>query len=228
MRIEAIDNGFAEFMDHPCIEKVICKYDSTCTVWFQNKSFKTLKVNCSVYNRQYGIPVSNDGTKLFVGDWERGLSAFDIQSGEQLWRFRPGGIRNVFVFPEYLVVARAYKEVVKIDIETGERCASIKSGTIDQIFSLSGPYVFADTISGHHCIIDAEKMVITEKISPKSINPHACLSLMIQDVKSNDHSILVIGREDYPQKQFDSDHIKNGMPFSRRIEVMTDWTGRKN
>ena len=66
-----------------------------------------------------------------------------------------------------------------------------------------------------------------EKISPKSINPHACLSLMIQDVKSNDHSILVIGREDYPQKQFDSDHIKNGMPFSRRIEVMTDWTGRK-
>ena len=57
---------------------------------------------------------------------------------------------------------------------------------------------------------------------------YACLSLMIQDVKSNDHSILVIGREDYPQKQFDSDHIKNGMPFSRRIEVMTDWTGRKN
>lgn len=223
MRIKQIHNGFVEYTNHPCVEKVICKYGSTCTVYFRNKTSKTLKVNCSVYNSQYGVSVSNDGTKLFVGDWERGLSAYGIQSGEQLWRFKPGRIRNILVFPKYLVVARAYKEVAKIDIETGKMSASIRSGTIEHIFHLSASYIFADTISGKHCVIDIEKMVIIEMIHSKAINPKACLSLMLQDVKADGNSIIVTGIEDYPQKQFDPDHIRTGMPFVRKIDIMTKW-----
>ena len=218
LKIESIDGGFIEYIDNSPIEKIICKYDCACTIYYRDKSSKSVNAKCSVYNRQYGIPVSNDGTRLFVGDWEKGIYAYDILSGRILWQFMSSRIRNIFVYSEFLVVARAHKGVDKVDLETGKLCASIKSGTLEHIFDLTFPFVFADTISGKHCVIDIEEMRIKKKYSLKVINPFQCLSLMIKDVYLHNNSIIILGTENYPQKKYDSKCAIGGNAFSREID----------
>ncbi|MBE6616789.1 MAG: hypothetical protein E7627_02415 [Ruminococcaceae bacterium] len=218
MRIEKVDIGFVEIIENAIIEKIVCRYDGTCTVHFYDKSPQELNVGCSSFHSQYGIPVSDDGTRLFVGSWEKGLCAYDILSGEVLWRFKPGKIRNIFVYSKFLIVSRANTSVIKIDIDTGELLDSIKSGTLEHIFDLGFPYIFADTMLGKHCIIDVEKMVVVKKYSSKIVNPFDCLSLMIRNVTLQDNVIIVSGVEQYPNKLYDAEMRENGKTFSRIID----------
>ncbi len=220
MQIEYIENGFLEVVNNNIVEKIICDYDGYCTIYFFNKPLRKINVGCSVFNRQYGIPISEDGNKLFVGSWEKGLYAYDITSGKVLWRFKPGKIRNIFVQSKYLIALRAYTSIIKIDINTGELLAEIKSGTIEHIFNIGLPYVFADTIAGKHCVVDTEKMIIFKKYSSKITNPADCLSLMIQNVELQGGKLIISGIEEYPQKTLLEKHmhILGGKSFRRKID----------
>jgi len=218
MKIEHIDYGFIETFENDTVEKIVCRYNGTCTVYFYDKPPRELTVECGYFNSQYGIPISKDGTKIFVGSWENGLCAYDIISGKMLWRFKPGKIRNIFVYSKFLIISRAYTSVVKIDIDTGEMLASIRSGTIRNIFDLEDTYIFADTISGKHSIIDIEKMVVVKKYAPKIINPLGCLSLIVTNVALQHDILTICGIEEYPQKNFDP-KVLTGTHFSRIIDT---------
>lgn len=218
MKIEDIDYGFVERIENAVVEKIVFRYNSTCTVYFHDKPSRELNIECSSYNSQYGIPISEDETKLFVGSWEKGLCAYDIVSGELLWRFKPGKIRNIFVYSKFLIVSRAYSSVVKIDIETGEMIENIKSGTLEHIFDLGFPYIFADTISGKHCIIDIEEMAVVKKYGSKIVNPFDCLSLMIANAIRQQNVITILGIEEYPKKMFCPKVASKGKSFLRVID----------
>ena len=218
MRIEDIEFGFVEIIENAGIEKIECKYNGICTIYFYEGPPVELNVGCSAFNSQYGIPISEDGTRIFVGSWEKGLSAYDISSGALLWRFKPGRIRNIFVHSKFVIVSRAYASVVKIDIKTGKMLAEIKSGTLERIFDLGGPYIFADTISGKHCIIDVEKMVLVKKYTSKVVNPFGCLSLMIRNAVLQDNEVSIVGTEEYPKKTFDPKNMAGGKAFLRIID----------
>ena len=158
MRIENINYGFLEVIEKSGIEKIICKYDGICTVYFYDRPPRQINIGCSSFNAQYGIPISEDGEKLFVGSWELGLCAYDILSGTLLWKYKPGKIRNILVYSNFLIVSRAHSSVVKLDIETGKQLSEIRSGSLERIFKLDASFIFADTMSGKHSIIDVEKM----------------------------------------------------------------------
>ncbi len=218
MRIEETDFGFTEIIENAFVEKIVCGYDGVCTVHFYDKPAEKLKVECSVYNHQYGMPVSEDGTMLFVGSWEKGLCAYDIVSGKPRWKFRPARIRNIFLYPKFLIVARANTSVVKIDIATGELLAIIKSGTLEHIFDLGFPYIFAATISGKYCVIDIEKMTVAKTYTSKIINPCECLSLRVTNAVLQQNAVTISGIEQYPQKLFDK-NVRSGTSFSRVIDT---------
>lgn len=218
MKKENTKTGFVQKIEKAGLERIECNYKGTCTVYFYDKSPLELNVGCSFYNSQYGIPVSNDGKKLFVGSWETGLCAYDILSGALLWRFKPGKIRNIFVYTDYLVVLSAYTSVVKIDIETGKMLAEVRSSTLERIFDIGAPYIFADRLSGKYGVIDVEKMTVVKKYASKTVNPSECLSLMIGEVVLQDNAITILGMEEYPQKNFDSKILTGGKPFSRIID----------
>lgn len=218
MRLEYIDAGFVEIIDNANIEKIICKYNGACTICFYNKPPKELHVECSPYNAQYGMPISEDGSKLFVGSWEKGLYAYSIDSGEVLWKFKPGKIRDIFVYSKFLIVSRAYTSIVKIDIETGGVLGNINSGTLEHIFSLDAAYVFADTLSGKHAVINVEEMVVVKKYRSRDVNPHDCLSLMITNVILQNNIVTICGTEEYPRRRFDSNALLSGKNFSRIID----------
>ena len=218
MKIYDIDFGFVEIPENSIVEKIICKYDGICTIYFYDRPSKKLSVGCSPYNYQYGIPLSEDSTKLFVGSWEKGIYTYDVNTGELLWKYKQGRIRNIFVYSNFLIALRANNSIVKLDIETGELLAIVKSGTLEHIFDLSLPYIFADTISGRHCVIDVKNMIVVKKYTSKIVNPFNCLSLMIRNVTLQHKEITIYGIEEYPQKIFDSKTLVGGTQFIRKID----------
>jgi len=230
MNIEHIDGGgFEQYVDNKAIEKIVwlsydlkigtvtirgtkneadvLKHYGNCTIHFYDKPPKELRdINmCTVYTRQYGTPVSEDGTKLFIGSWEKtingskeGLRAYDIETESLLWRLPEGKIRRIFVYPEYLIVERAYNSIIKIDIESGAVLGRIKNRCIEDVFDLGFPYVLVDTLSGNISVIDTERMLVAKhygKRLGKIINPSACTSVAILNAALQDGKLSISGVE---------------------------------
>ena len=235
IRIEVIEGGFVEHFTHDTIEKVVCmynnnsighnfeEYDGKCTVYYLNSAPRELSVYCSVYNAQYFVPISNDGTKLFIGSWYKGLGnkkmgllAYDIMSGNILWRFAEGRIREIFVYTDYLIALKANSAIFKIDINNAVVLAQIKSKTIEAMFVLEYPFVLVDTIEGTLSLLDVEKMLIVKKYNQKIINPSNCLGLVILDVALQDKTLIITGYEEYPNRNFTIADKKN---FRRVIDT---------
>ena len=231
MRLELTKEGFVEFFENGSIEKVVCNSyyrpdtdsnEGICTVHFYGKPPKELNIGCDSYNSQYGIPVSEDGTKLFIGSWykglggyEKGLLAYDIDSGSVLWRFKEGKIGAIFVYGKYLIVEKAYTAVYKLDIDNGGILAKISSTTLQQLFHLEYPYVFGDTISGKRSVINVESMEVVKKYNTKVVNPFDCLGLVIQDVSINRNTLVISGFEECPNRNYS---IKGTKDFVRVID----------
>jgi hypothetical protein len=223
MRIENTKYGFIVIIENGIIEKIVCKYDGICTVYFYEKPPKKLGIGCDVYNRQYGIPVSEDGSKLFIGSWakgeggnKKGLSAYDIETGSLLWNSPEGRIRSIFVYSTYLIAVKSYSAVFKYDINNGSKTGEIKSGTVDHAFDLGFPYIYVDSFKGKQSIIDVEKMSVVKKYSKKIVNPFNCLSVLIQNAVLDDNVLTISGIEEYPNM----DHSKSGgIAFSRVIDT---------
>jgi len=202
IKIRQIKNGFEQKFKNNIIEKITYEHldienpnnkSSICKVYFHDNSSKEflLKYFCCVYNNQYGIPVSEDGRKLFIGTWDKGLIAYDIASGKIIWKYKPSKIRNIFVYSKYLIVARTSASIVKLDIETGKLLAEIKSGTLEHIYDLGYPYIFAETISGKHSVVDIDDMLIVKKYNPKEVNPKNIL--IFHKVFLQDNNLIVSG-----------------------------------
>jgi hypothetical protein len=103
MQIINIDYGFIQIIENNIIEKIVCQYDGICTIYFYDKPPKKINIGCEVYNRQYGISISENGSNLFFGSWGKGLLAYDIESGKLLWKSSDRKIRHIFVYTVYLI-----------------------------------------------------------------------------------------------------------------------------
>ena len=218
MRREKIIGGIMDYYDdNDIVEKVACTVDGKSTVYYYNKLPTVLNVGCSSYNCQYGTPVSDDGCKLFVGQWEKrhGLKAYDIKSSSLLWRLPEGKIREIFVYPDYLIVNKTLAAILKLDISSGGILGEIRSGTVENIYNLGSPYVFVDTISGKCAVIDTENFQVVKKYSPKITNPSECLSILIGQVELKDSQLVITGVEKYP---YGDNRNLDSIPYSRIID----------
>lgn len=196
MRLEPIDGGFVEVIENGIVEKIFCMYDGICTVYFYDKPPKKLNVDCSSYNKQYGIPVSKDGQKLFFSSWEEGLFAYDIFSGTILWKMKGTKITSIIVHDTYIITKKYCASIIKLDIDSGEVLAEIKSGTIERDFDLGGSYILVDSIKGKLSVIDTEKMLVVKKYNPKIVNPSNSLSVSIHDATLQGNTLTISGAEE--------------------------------
>jgi len=232
MRIERINNGFIQFYDNKVVEKTICNYNGICMVFFHDKPPRELCIGSSSYNAQYGMPVSEDGSKIFIGFWDKeygdykkGLLAYDIKSGSMLWGLAEGKIRNIFVYPNYLIIVKASASILKVDIVDGIILEEIKSGTIEHIYDLGFPFVLADTITGSLRVVNVESMTLLKsygsKYKSKIINPLNCLGFTITKAILYDNILTISGFEEYPDKNY---NIVGSNAFDRVID--SDFSSR--
>lgn len=195
--------GFLQHFDNPFVDRIQYKFDGSCTIFFKDGSTKDHFVGCDVvYNEQYGIPVSLDGRMLFVGSWEKGLTAYDTVTGERKWRYRPARIRSIFVYSDFLVVCRCGAALLKLDSHTGELIWEKKSGTMEEIHRLDDRYFFVDCLRGKYCVMDAMTMEIVKVYSPKTVNPSDCLSHVIREACLREGRLYIEGFEDYPNRNY--------------------------
>ena len=196
MRIERVEGGFITLIENGIVDRVVCEYGKKCTVIFCNRPPKELKIiECSSYQSQFGTPVSYDGSKLFVSSWEKGLYAYDISSGELLWRLKGARMTEVTVYPSYLIVLQSDKAIHKIDFATGQLLATIKTGTVLQHFVLMDSLVLVDSIRGKLSVLDTESMEVVKQYSKKVFNPGGYYSTLIHGAKVCDNQLILCGKE---------------------------------
>ena len=201
MKIELIEKGFVEFPENGTIEKIICKYDGMCTVYDSAGLSRSLSVECSSYNSQMGFPVSCDGRMLFTSSWENGLTAYDISSGNVIWRFKRSRITKMIPYNQYIVAERYGKSIIKFDIQTGEVLSEIKSGTVGhKMWELPSPYILVDRIRGKLIVVDTEDMTVKKAYKENIVDPNQCLSLLIQGRRFQDGVLSIYGVESYPNR----------------------------
>jgi outer membrane protein assembly factor BamB len=251
-QIESIAGGVVQYFDNKVVQKIVCvgefvkvgtstvvnnanklievdehKFEGTCTIHFHGKPPKEFNNNVidfdTLHTHSFGIPVSEDGSKLFVGSWykvedgvKKGLRAYDTETGSLLWRLNEGKICETFVYSDCLIVLKANSAIFKVSIDNGEILEQVKSGTIEQIFDLGIPYVLADTVSGKLSVIDTKKMLVVKKYKPKQVNPNDCLSLVIQRTILQDNTLTIFGFEEYPNSDYS---VADSKIFDRIIDT---------
>ncbi len=194
--------------DSPTVDRAELDCDTgRCTVSFRDgstASFVREWENYHVY--RYGLCFSGDGKILFTGDWRKGLFAIDAHSGETVWHYRPARIREIIVFPGYLIALRHGCSLVKLDLHTGELLGEISGRSLKGCWRLDGRHVLLDSKGGRLCAVDTEnlKTVKTYRISGagSAINPRDCLSLVIRKAWLEAGKLLLSGFEEYPNRDY--------------------------
>ena len=215
MRIELIDHGFIQYLNHEHIEKVLCKNYEGCTVYYYNKPPKFLPVECTVYNDTLGFPVSEDGTMLFTTSWENGLTAYYIADGSVVWRYKRTRMKDIFTYPSYVIASRYGKSIIKYDLNTGEILAEMNSSTITKAWELPSPYILVEMIRGKLSVVNTETMTVVKAYKENTINPNHCLSLLIQGCQLKDNALWIYGIERYANYD---DTAENPTPYARVID----------
>lgn len=202
--IKLIKYGFIETYQNKYIESIIAKYNESIAVNFCNKTKKEFKLQCDSFNSQYGIPISIDGKLLFLTswDWWEGIRAYNIESGELVWQYKKGRIRNVYTYQKYLVALRANKSIVKLDIETGEVIDETITGNgIESMFMLNESSVLVDRIRGKISVVDVNDMKVTKTYDMRTANPKDCLGFDVTDAVLENNKLVISTLEQYPKSE---------------------------
>ncbi len=196
--VKNVKGGFWQFWDHPAVSKIWSEYSTgITTVYYTDGNVQSLHAKCTGYNSQYGTPVSNDGSKLIVGAWEKtlGLTCYSIEQDAVIWRMKRPRIRQVFCFDEYLAVLEAQGAVLKINIHDGEIIAQIGSSSIEDQFYVSEHTVFVDSIGKEACVVNTQTMQIVKKYSQSVLNPRGCKSFILNRVELSGDRLMISGFE---------------------------------
>jgi len=115
---------------------------------------KELRPLCDVYNSQYGIAVSYDGTRFFTSKWEGGVMCFDMNSFEDIWKISMGSVRNIFTVKDssriYLVNAK--RGLIAADAENGTELDRLSGSDASNFFRLDEETFLAGEKYGCYCI----------------------------------------------------------------------------
>ena len=223
MKIKCFNGGFTQIPDNAFVSKIEVKYsgqsESDCDVFYTSKTVCHLKILCTAYNSQYGLVLSQDGRLLISGTWEKGIVAYDIQSGQKVWKYPKGKARTIITYGDELIVARDNSSVFKLDAASGEKKeGELKSGTLENIYPLNGSLFFMNSYRGKCCVVSCRDLGIVHVFDKSETNPHKCLSFIINDVKlSRSGHVVIEGFEDYPDGSFNPSSLV-GRRFRRELK----------
>lgn len=160
---------------------------SVCVAWRDGRRAEwmndTLDVG-GVYQRQFGISVSEDGRFLFVQTWERGLHCLDAASGRCVWRSRSRrGVTSLMVNGSTLAVLQREHALLMMDIETGEVLKEKRPARAWSFYPLTPAHFIYQTTARQWEIVRANTLETVQTI-PHQLFPNTSgeLPWCIRDV----------------------------------------------
>ena len=165
------------------IERIEAGFSGLCFVYFKDGSVSFFETACSVYNRQYGIPVSEKHRCIFIGTWERGLYCYDAYTGERRWRSPMGRNRNMYVPPhsDYIITTRAGKGLFQLDVATGLVHDSLRSVNTEDSYRITDSVAFVDRLGRDCCLVDLERFQILKRYPFSKLQSANSISFIITD-----------------------------------------------
>lgn len=139
----------------PCCEKSVYSYDmkngtESMTFYMRDGDIKTVSRKmrkssrdkkyiplCSVYNDQYGITVSYDGSRFFTSRWEGGVYCFDSGDFTEVWKSNIGRVRQIFTLKDCgrIFCERDGFGLVSLDMSSGMGTENM-TGTSSRFYRL--------------------------------------------------------------------------------------------
>lgn len=171
-----------------CCEVIFC--DGTSVIHKLN--------NESGYTRQYGVPLSDDGTIMYICDWYKGLTAYDTRSGKELWRINKPHIRMTQLFQDFGVTLQSAEALIQFDLQTGTVLTEIGGKEcieMDRMFFLKDELVLIYRYHESACIVDCRTMTIAKRIDPRILDPYKCLSFVLLNTYVKDNQVIAVGWE---------------------------------
>ena len=200
-QITRTEKGFINQIENAEVQYLECNFtEKICTVHFYRKPPKELHIDCSSFNLQYGIPVSDDGTQLFFSDWDHGLWAYDLDSGEVNWYSPTKHLTYFFVDSSRLIAVQQNQALICFDIQTGVVLQKVTGGSIADAFMIDHEHILVNSMRGRLCAVNLTDLSVYKWYSNKIVNPYNCLSIMFHRVSFHDDILKVIGQEDSPKQ----------------------------
>lgn len=200
------------------IQEVRFDNDGFCQIISKtNKVLSEFQTVCSPpYNHQYGVPISNDGKFIFIGNWEKGLFCYSVYNGNLVWKQKPGKVRNIITTSDMLLVEVCDKGIQKRAVDTGDLISEIKMKNIQFLHAISENEIFTGYIKNKYFIYEIPSLYEKYSISEAVLNPNKCFSFnILKSIKENGN-LLIAGWEQYPNMNYQINGITN---FERTIEL---------
>lgn len=151
-------------------------------------------VELSAYNLQFGVTLTDDGTKFFLQSWEMGLFCFETQTGTLLWHIKRKKAFQLATRGNTVLCHFSGQCIAIIDVASGDilRNYSFTSGTTFK--PLSSDYYLVGPKRNRYEIIDGDLETVS-KIPVSKLNPHAFDCFIIQDASLDGGNLVIAGVE---------------------------------
>lgn len=219
MEIKRIDAGMRiTYSNQANISYVSIDFSGYCKIYDKQEEvspqFQT--VASVVFNQQYGIPLSLDGTKMYVGNWEKGLFCYETSGGKLLWKKGPGRVRTILIKDSYLIVEMGGRGIYKRDSNTGELLSEYKISFCDEMLYLGNDSILVDPRKGYYRVLKIPELELIHQIHWSLLNPNECLSFSILDAWFIDCYLVIEGWERHKNRNPDDEETNH---FKRKIKI---------
>lgn len=190
--------------------------EESSTITFEMKDGSTVRHDVpkefsSVYMRQYGIDVSEDGKYYFLHDWyaRGGLSCYEVDTGKLHWRVKIKHTREAFVCREYILCFFENSGILKIKIESGEIIERYAFRNNGDFCRISKDCFIIGQKRNHYIIINAELRELY-RIPLKAMG-EGIIQLYLRSGDLDGNFLTIYGKESVPRVNF--------RPFKRTINI---------
>ncbi len=178
----------------------------------------------AVFLSQFGVSVTEDGTRFFIQSWESGLFCFDIQTGALCWHHGRKRAYNLVVNKTELLCQFHDECILLIDINSGDIMDSYPLSCNSVFVPITNNYIIVGPKRNRYIVMDA-KLSVKAKIPVKEFNPNFYENYIVQKADFTSNGIKISGVE-YSNKSLTTAIRENTLPrliasstFARFIEM---------
>ena len=197
--IQKFYNGkFIVYYSDSVITKIIANWiDKTMEVYAGEvllSKFKARTLDCLV--NDHGMPVDEEGTTVFVQDWDTGIYAYDVRLGQLLWHNKRVKCVRVLICCNHKLYAFVdVRRMVVMNPESGEVIRSDTKMNVENYFELPDRRFFYGPKRHNWYVADLETLETIYTFPDKLVNPNGHEVLYIENVAQSDDRLILKGVE---------------------------------
>ena len=149
------------------------------------------------FNRQYGTPISPDGTLVFIGVWDKGLFCYSIPDGRLVWKQGPGKVRKILVCDTELIVEMCDRGIYHRKIVDGSISQVIPMSSIGIFYRISENELFAGPKYNQVFLYELPLLKAVGILGIRDLNVRNCLSFVITEARYEGNDLIIRGFENY-------------------------------